>query len=82
MSEAKKVSISRERLQYLEFLEANVSTIVQNAVYDIIETQKKGHKGQTQKGEAHVEKDRDVRLLQEQGQDGCGWYYGVVNTTD
>jgi hypothetical protein len=31
------VLIPKERLSYLEYLEANMNTIVQNAVYDIIQ---------------------------------------------
>jgi hypothetical protein len=38
------VRISKERLRYLEYLEANASSIVNNAVFEIIEREKQTKK--------------------------------------
>jgi hypothetical protein len=36
----KTIRITKERLAYLEFLEKNISTIVNNAVFEIIDREK------------------------------------------
>ena len=48
------VRITKERLAYLEYLEKNMSSIVTNAVFEIIEHEKPQKKKQIQSRETQV----------------------------